>query len=162
MTVKAALKMKTSPKVDIPQKNTSKNVEDFSEVKITSKWRHILRIRFYRGRTSCFQLQLRLIWGCVLVSLRLWQQGFIVQLILTKFPSFRIKCGKKERKEKLRTNLVRIYQFFFLITILLTIRFWKWSNLNLLMEWTNFDLYIKRSSLKHLRYQSEEQTLSLV
>ena len=35
--MKTAQKMKTTPKMDIPQKNTPKNVEDLSEVKRTSK-----------------------------------------------------------------------------------------------------------------------------
>ena len=38
MSMKTALKMKTTPKMDIPQKNTAKNVEDLSEVKRTSKY----------------------------------------------------------------------------------------------------------------------------
>ena len=35
--MKTALKMKTTPKMDISQKNTPKNVEDLSQVKMNLK-----------------------------------------------------------------------------------------------------------------------------
>ena len=44
--MKTAPKMKTTPQMDIPQKNKPKNEEDFTEVKITSKRRHILRLYY--------------------------------------------------------------------------------------------------------------------
>ena len=37
MAMKTVQKMRTTPKIDIPQKNTPKIVEDHSEVKRTSK-----------------------------------------------------------------------------------------------------------------------------
>ena len=52
MPMKTALKIKTTPKIDIPQKNTPKNVEDLSEIKRTSKYRHILRVHYGCCRTS--------------------------------------------------------------------------------------------------------------
>ena len=53
--MKTALKMKTTLIMDIPQKDTPTNVEDLSEVKRTSKWRHILCLHYDRCRTSCFE-----------------------------------------------------------------------------------------------------------
>ena len=44
--MKTAPKMKKTHKMDIPQKDTPKNVEDLSEVKRTSKCRHILRLHY--------------------------------------------------------------------------------------------------------------------
>ena len=44
--------MKTTPKMDIPQKDTPKNVEDLSEVKRTSKCRHILLLHYTHCCTS--------------------------------------------------------------------------------------------------------------
>ena len=40
--MKTASKIKTTPYMNIPKKNPPKNEEDFSEVKRTSKGRHIL------------------------------------------------------------------------------------------------------------------------
>ena len=39
-------------RLDIPQKNTPKNVEDLSEVKRTSKLKHVLRLHYDRCHTS--------------------------------------------------------------------------------------------------------------
>ena len=52
MSMKTALKMKTTPKMDRPQKKIPKNVEDLSEVKRTSKSRHILHLHYDQWCTS--------------------------------------------------------------------------------------------------------------
>ena len=44
--------MKTTPKMDIPQKDTLTNVEDLSEVKRTLKYRHVLRLHYDHCHTS--------------------------------------------------------------------------------------------------------------